>query len=85
MYSFKTRKKLKIVKQMKEALSLNLQDEYDCGYYNGIEFVLAQIENREPVYVNPDDIEEKENKEEKEKETKKRTTIKGVRRIGGGE
>ncbi len=53
----------KVIQQMKDALKIQKdcigQDEYMQGMYNGMEFVLACMEKREPKY---EEIKEKETK-----------------------
>lgn len=76
-------KKLKIIKnsikQLKGMQEQNIDDDYSCGIYNGIELCMAIIEEREPVFATYDS--EPVNIEQSEK--LERTVASGIIRRGG--
>ena len=76
MYN-KNKKQIEQLKQMKVFLSHNMDSEYAVGQYNGIEYALSVLEQREPEYVTT--IKEPEVKEV-QKEIG-RTVASGKRRI----
>lgn len=55
--------KLKTAKYILEIQSQSITNEYMCGFYNGMELIIALFESREPKYI---DIEPEAKLNEKE-------------------
>lgn len=70
-----TKETLENIYSAKEML-VNCQDEYNVGMYNGIEYVLATIEKREPDYF----VSIGDKMEAEQEETKQRTVASGIKR-----
>ena len=51
MLKNKYEKRLEDVKKLKETQRQAVIDKYSCGMYNGMELVIAIMEDREPVYL----------------------------------
>lgn len=66
------------IREMKNFIKQNIRNEVDAAQYNGMEYVLAMLEDREPEYI--------ELKQEEPEEEKKvgRTVASGIRRRGNG-
>ena len=66
------------INRLKEMQKSQINDDYSCGLYNGLELASAVLDGREPVFETfehePDAIEDKEEK-------LGRTAFSGVRKV----
>ena len=51
MLKNKYEKRLDDIRKLKETQRQAVIDKYSCGIYNGMELVIAIMEDREPVYL----------------------------------
>ena len=64
------------IREMKNFIKQNIRNEVDVAQYNGMEYVLAMLEDREPDYI--------ELKREAPERKVGRTVASGIRRRGNG-
>lgn len=77
------KERLKNIKEIKNVQKKNLTDDYMVGLYNGMEFALAIMENREPVYETNINHHETIDIPEKQRTETGRTIASGTRKLGG--
>uniref|UniRef100_A0AAU8AZG7 Uncharacterized protein n=1 Tax=Dulem virus 36 TaxID=3145754 RepID=A0AAU8AZG7_9CAUD len=61
----------------------NCRDDYETGFYNGIEFCLGIIAGKEPDFKYSERKEVEEIEKTEENKTIGRTVMSGVRKVGG--
>lgn len=77
MYN-KIKKQIEQLKQMKVFLIQNMDSEYAVGQYNGIEYALSVLEQRDPEYA----VISKEPEVREVQKEIRRTVASGKRRVG---